>query len=87
MVTFGTLLGVPSHELRKLDEDHPRNKERKLTEVFEYWLKDGKDVSWVAIFEALKAIPSEKHILNKIVHDLSQTPQYTCTFFIERIDN
>ena len=68
-----------------MDEDHPRNKERKLTEVFEYWLKNGKGISWVAIFEALKAIPSERHILNKIVHDLSQTPNIPVPFSLKEL--
>ena len=63
---FGTLLNVPQEVLRKLDEEHPKNVNRKLTEVLHYWLEHDSSPSWDKIIEALRVIPEEKRTLDEV---------------------
>uniref|UniRef100_A0A1X7VQA4 Death domain-containing protein n=1 Tax=Amphimedon queenslandica TaxID=400682 RepID=A0A1X7VQA4_AMPQE len=67
---FGTLLNVPQEFLGKLEEEHPRNIPRRVTEILHYWLEHDPSPSWDKVIEALRAIPEEKHALDRVCNNL-----------------
>ena len=63
--TFGALVGVPSEELRRIKDEYSSLRSRVM-HLLDYWIKNGDDVSWDRVVEALESIPEEKYLANKI---------------------
>ena len=63
--TFGALLNVPTAVLRKLEEEHPRNVNRKVIEILQYWLDNDENPAYYNVIEALEKIPEERHLATK----------------------
>ena len=63
--TFGALVGVPSEELRRIKDEYSSLRSRVM-HLLDYWIKNGDDVSWDRVVEALESIPEEKYLADKI---------------------
>ena len=47
-------LGIESHELKKIEKNYPRDVDRQMAEVIEYWLRNNSDCSWEALASAVE---------------------------------
>ena len=62
---LGTQLNVPSSVLNKVDQDFKKC-DRKLNEVFQYWLQNDKERSWVTIINALERLKCHSVLCKKL---------------------
>lgn len=65
--TFGLLLDVPHYELNKIKVQHPVNLDRQKTDLFHYWLKNGRSPNWLQVYGALVNMPKQE---NEVVKDV-----------------
>lgn len=52
---LGLQLDVPSHVLNQIQEDNHSN-EKRMSAVFDYWVKNSRKKSWKEISEAVKFV-------------------------------
>ena len=50
---LGVNLGLQGHQLRKLQEDYPRDSDRRKCEMLDIWLRNVQNPTWKVIVEAL----------------------------------
>ena len=53
---LGMYLGIETYELEKIEENYPRDIERRKIEVINYWLRNSSDHSWEALASAAEKI-------------------------------
>ena len=51
--SIGILLKVPSRKLKEFEENYPKNVARCFSEVINYWISNGEEVTWKVLWEAL----------------------------------
>ena len=65
--TFGILLKVPPHVLRRIEAEHPNNLDRRKTDLYEYWLNNEHEPSWYKVCDALMNMPKERDVVEDVV--------------------
>ena len=50
---LGVNLGLQGHQLRKLEQDYPRDSDRQKSEMIDLWLISAVDITWEAVAHAL----------------------------------
>ncbi|XP_011403628.1 PREDICTED: ankyrin-1-like [Amphimedon queenslandica] len=73
---FGTLLNVPQNVLRKLEEEHPRNIDRRVTEILRYWLENDADPKYYEVLDALEKIPNERYLVKDFIAKIRSKVQF-----------
>ena len=53
---LGVQLGIPPATLSTIESDHPRDAQRCMTEVINWWLQNAPERSWTKLAEAVKAM-------------------------------
>lgn len=53
---LGVQLGVGLEKLREIEKDHPQDAKRCKTEVLDWWLQNGSEISWNKLAQALDAM-------------------------------
>ena len=59
---IGTILGLPTEELRIIEANYPSNVKRCCNEMLEIWLKMDDSASWEKMFTAIES-PAVYHQL------------------------
>ena len=62
---FGIHLGIPVHELEKIEKNHPHDVDRQMTEVIKYWHKN-YDCSWGALATAVKNMGKDDNLSQRL---------------------
>lgn len=63
---LGVQLDIPGHKLNDIGRENPGNEARKLEIVLQYWIDQGKDVTWETIVKVLQRIGGHGGIINTI---------------------
>ena len=50
---LGVNLGLQGHQLRKLEQDYPRDSDRRKSEMLDLWLMSAVDLTWETVAQAL----------------------------------
>ena len=50
---LGVNLGLQGHQLRQLEQDYPRDSDRRMSEMLDLCLKSAVDLNWETIAQAL----------------------------------
>ena len=58
---LGVNLGLQGHQLRKLEQDYPRDSDRQKSEMLDLWLKSAVDLDWETVIQAL--CPMQEHVV------------------------
>ena len=75
---LGDQLDVPKHILKNIGKENP-TEARKLSEVLNYWLKNG-DANWKEIIKALRRIGGHEDIIKNIESKYGILSARTCTY-------
>jgi hypothetical protein len=62
---LGMHLGIESYELEKIEENFPRDVDRQMAEVIEYWLRNSSDCSWEALARAVEKMGGHGNLVEK----------------------
>ena len=62
---LGVHLNVPPREITKIERDYPGTS-RRLMEVIDYWMRNGKKPSWDVLAKAVEKMGSHYNIARKI---------------------
>ena len=63
---LGVQLGIESHELDKIEENHPRDVNRQMIEVIKYWLRNSSDCSWGALAIAVEKMGGHGNLVQEL---------------------
>ena len=63
---LGVHLGIEPHELKKLEKNYPRDVDRQMAEVIEYWLRNSSDCSWGALGSAVEKMGGHENLVKKL---------------------
>ena len=50
---LGVNLGLQGHQLRKIEQDYPRYRDRQKSEMLYLWLESAVDLNWETVAQAL----------------------------------
>ena len=64
--TLGIRLGVPTYQLKNIEQSYPMNNERCKNEMLSVWLQMSPAACWRDVARALHEI--DHHVLAKIIH-------------------
>ena len=63
---LGIHLGVETHKLEKIEENHPRDVDRQMTEVIKHWQRNNTDCSWGALASAVEKMGGHGNLVKKL---------------------
>ena len=63
---LGVQLGIEPHELKKIEKNYPRDIDRQMAEVIEYWLHNNSDCSWGALASAVEKMGGHGNLVKKL---------------------
>jgi hypothetical protein len=63
---LGVQLGIVPHELKKIEKNFPRDVDRQMTEVIEYWQRNSSDCSWEALASAVDKMGGHGNLVKKL---------------------
>ena len=69
---LGVNLGLQGHQLRKLEQDYPRDSDRRKSEMLDLWLISGVDLNWETVAQALCLM--QEHVVAERIRR-----QYCCS--------
>ena len=69
---LGVQLEIPSAMLSTIEIDHPRDVQRCMTEVLDWWLRNAPERSWEKLTEALEAVGGYTVLVEKLRKKTSQ---------------
>ena len=70
---FGKHLGVPAHELNKIEKNHPNDVNRQMTEVIKYWQNNADDCSWRTLANAVERMGTYGNLVKKLREQHSES--------------
>ena len=59
-------LGIEPHELEKIERNHPRDVDRQMAEVIDYWLRNNSDCSWGALASAVEKMGGHQNLVKEL---------------------
>ena len=63
---LGIHLGIETHKLEKIEENHPRDVDRQMTEVIKHWLRNNSDCSWGALASAVEKMGGHGNLVKRL---------------------
>ena len=72
---LGVKLGLQGHQLREIEQDHPRDSKRRKNEMLDIWLRSSKNPTWEAVVKAVRLMQEQ------VVADGILT-KYCCSFTV-----
>ena len=69
---LGMQLGIPPVTLSTIESDHPRDAQRCMTEVINWWLRNAPERSWAKLAEAVKAMGGYTVLAERLRQKTSQ---------------
>ena len=63
---FGINLGVPAHELNKIEKNHPNDVNRQMADVINYWQDNPGDHSWKALANAVEKMGKYGNLVKEL---------------------
>ena len=70
---LGVQLEMPPATLSTIESDHPRDAQRRMTEVIYWWLQNTPECSWAKLAEAVEAMGGYAVLAGKIKQKMSQS--------------
>ena len=64
--TLGVHLGIELPKLKKIERNHPRDVDRQMIEVIEYWRQSRSDHSWGALAIAVEKMGGHGNLVEKL---------------------
>ena len=64
--TLGVHLGIELSKLKKIERNHPRDVDRQLIEVIEYWRHSRSDRSWEALASAVENMGGHGNLMQEL---------------------
>ena len=78
-VTEWHLLGVqledPTSTLQTIESNHPHDAQRRKTDVLTWWLRNGLEISWEKLAQAVEAIDGHAALAKKLRLKINPTPK------------
>ena len=63
---LGIHLGIETHKLEKIEENHPRDVDRQMTEVIKHWQRNSSDCSWGTLANAVEKMGKHGNLVKKL---------------------
>ena len=63
---LGIHLGIETHKLEKIEENHPRDVDRQMTEVIKHWQRNNTDCSWEALANAVEKMGEHENLVKRL---------------------
>ena len=65
---LGVHLGIEMYELKKIEENYPRDIDRQMAEVINHWLRNSSDCSWEALASAVEKMRDHGNLVKNLRH-------------------
>ena len=69
---LGVQLEIPPAKLSTIESDHPRDAQRRMTEVIIRWLQNTPECSWAKLAEAVEAMGGYAILAGKLKQKMSK---------------
>ena len=69
---LGVQLKIPLATLSTIESDHPRDAERCMTEILNWWLQNAPESSWEKLTEAVEAMGGFRALVERLKKKTSQ---------------
>ena len=69
---LGIQLEIPVATLRTIEHDHPRDAQRCMTEILNWWLQNTPECSWEKLTEAVEAMGRYRTLVERLRKKTSQ---------------
>ena len=69
---LGLQLEIPTATLSTLESDHPRDSQRCMTEILNWWVENAQECSWEKLIEALEAMGGYRALVERLRKKISQ---------------
>ena len=63
---LGIHLGIKTHKLEKIEENHPQDVDRQMTEVIKHWQRNNTDCSWEALASAVEKMGGHGNLVKRL---------------------
>ena len=72
---LGVQLGSSSSRLREIEMDYPRDTQRCKTEVLDFWLRNGSQISWQKLAQAVEVLGGYAAVVQKLKRKMPPMPR------------
>ena len=69
---LGVQLDIPLATLSTIESDYPRDAERSMTEILNWWLQNAPERSWEKLTEAVEAMGGYRALVERLRKKTSQ---------------
>ena len=69
---LGIQLEIPVATLRNIDHEQPRDAQRCMTEILNWWLQNAPECSWEKLTEAVEAMDGCRTLVERLRKKISQ---------------